>query len=221
MAQVRFLTLCVALASLSLGGCADWQRHMQSRLPEPTPAYADKAITVSPTRSVHVVDFMDGSSKISADQAAYLEAFIAQTAIEPGSVVMVEHPSSRLRLAHSRANTVETWLKSKGFEVSEVKTSTVDEGKVQLMVDHLIALGPNCPNWQYHPYETFSSQVSPNMGCSDRSNLAAMVANPRDLVSGDVATRPSGAGSIAGQARYNSDAIRPLQRESSTSVSGN
>lgn len=217
MVKVRLISLVAMVASLSLGGCADWQRHMQNSLPAPTPMYADKTITVAPTRSVHTVSFTDGSSKLAPEQAAYLEAFLAQSVVESGTVVMVEHPSSRLRLAHNRASAVEGWLRSHGYAVSQVKASSAAEGQVNLMVDHLVALGPNCPNWEHHPYETFSAQQSPNMGCADRTNLAAMVANPRDLVSGAVPTKPSGAATVFGQYRYNTDTVRPIIRESSKS----
>jgi len=47
---------------------------------------------------------------------------------------------------------------------------------------------PNCPDWSDSEANVGDGQ-SANFGCATRSNLAAMIANPDDLLRGQVATQ--------------------------------
>jgi pilus biogenesis lipoprotein CpaD len=176
------------------------------------PAMADKQITVAPTRSVHVVSYTERKVQPSTDEQAQLANFLNNTVAERGMAVMVERPARRAdRLTRQRAEALVGWLTREGFHVHRYDAGDVDPGKVRIAVDHLVAMAPNCPNWEYHKYHEYGSQPSPNFGCADRANLAAMVANPRDLIVGQVPENPSGHGPLYGEARYRTDNIRALQ----------
>src|SRR5690606_33108943 len=43
------------------------------------------------------------------------------------------------------------------------------------------AIAPECGHWPVNVAENFSNMPAPNFGCAQQANLAAMVANPRDL----------------------------------------
>lgn len=45
-----------------------------------------------------------------------------------------------------------------------------------------VAIGPECGDWSTNAAINPSNQSHPNFGCATQRNLAAMVANPRDLV---------------------------------------
>ena len=45
------------------------------------------------------------------------------------------------------------------------------------------AQAPSCGDWSTNLAETSANLTSPNFGCATQKNLAAMVADPRDLVS--------------------------------------
>jgi len=65
-----------------------------------------------------------------------------------------------------------------------VTAGVVQPGSVRVVVSRRRAVVPNCPNWS-RPSETdFNNRSMSNYGCALNANLAAMVANPEDLVHG-------------------------------------
>ncbi|CAN5486324.1 hypothetical protein BH10PSE12_BH10PSE12_06790 [soil metagenome] len=59
------------------------------------------------------------------------------------------------------------------------------DGAVRLIVRRATAHVPGCPDWSIKDENTGMGETSPNYGCGVNSNLAAMVANPADLVRGE------------------------------------
>jgi pilus assembly protein CpaD len=57
-------------------------------------------------------------------------------------------------------------------------------GTARIIVTRSTASVPNCPNWSKSTEANYNSSNHPNYGCAVNSNLAAMVADPEDLVSG-------------------------------------
>lgn len=67
-----------------------------------------------------------------------------------------------------------------------------------------------CPNWRELEGAAFANDPSPNFGCATAGNLAAMIADPRDLVA---PPEPGGAdGDVAAQSvqRYRARTVQPL-----------
>ncbi|MGL5838056.1 MAG: CpaD family pilus assembly protein [Sphingorhabdus sp.] len=60
----------------------------------------------------------------------------------------------------------------------------VTPGTVRVVVTRSSASVPDCPNWSKTTEANYNSSTSPNYGCATNSNLAAMVADPEDLVRG-------------------------------------
>jgi len=46
----------------------------------------------------------------------------------------------------------------------------------------LAATGPECGDWSVNIEQNYSNMPAPNFGCAQQANIAAMVANPQDLV---------------------------------------
>jgi len=65
-----------------------------------------------------------------------------------------------------------------------VTAGTVQPGSVRVIVTRRRAGVPGCPNWSRPSQPELNNQSTPNFGCSVNGNLAAMVANPEDLVHG-------------------------------------
>ncbi|MBB5984354.1 CpaD family pilus assembly protein [Sphingobium lignivorans] len=57
-------------------------------------------------------------------------------------------------------------------------------GGVRVVVSRSTASVPGCPSWRDKAEADFVGGLSDNYGCAAASNLAAMVADPRDLVEG-------------------------------------
>jgi pilus assembly protein CpaD len=65
-----------------------------------------------------------------------------------------------------------------------VTVGTVQPGSVRVVVSRRRAVVPGCPNWSLPSNPNYDNRNMSNFGCGVNSNLAAMVANPEDLVHG-------------------------------------
>ena len=57
---------------------------------------------------------------------------------------------------------------------------------------HLTAIGPKCEPYSDALVDRYANDPLPQLGCSTANNLAAMIANPADLVRGELPLRPEG-----------------------------
>ena len=65
-----------------------------------------------------------------------------------------------------------------------VTAGLVQPGNVRVVVSRRRAEVPGCPNWSAPSNPNWENRAMSNFGCAVNSNLAAMVANPEDLVHG-------------------------------------
>lgn len=73
-------------------------------------------------------------------------------------------------------------------ETAPVTAGNVAPGTARVVVTRSTASVPNCPNWTKTTEANYNSSNHPNYGCAVNSNLAAMVADPEDLVRGREST---------------------------------
>jgi pilus assembly protein CpaD len=69
-------------------------------------------------------------------------------------------------------------------EDSSAAAGAAPDGAVRLVVRRATATVPGCPDWRSKAETDINLGASSNFGCGVNSNLAAMVANPEDLVRG-------------------------------------
>jgi len=65
-----------------------------------------------------------------------------------------------------------------------VTQGNIPSGAVRVIVSRMNASVPGCPDWTRSSNPNFNGHSMSNYGCAMNSNLAAMVADPRDLISG-------------------------------------
>ena len=65
-----------------------------------------------------------------------------------------------------------------------VTTGAVQPGAVRVIVSRRRANVPYCPNWSVPSQPNFDNRNMSNFGCGVNSNIAAMVADPEDLIHG-------------------------------------
>lgn len=73
-------------------------------------------------------------------------------------------------------------------ETAPVTAGNINPGTARVVVTRSTASVPNCPNWTKTTESNFNSSNHPNYGCAVNSNMAAMVADPEDLVRGREST---------------------------------
>lgn len=69
-------------------------------------------------------------------------------------------------------------------EDSSAAAGTAPQGSVRLIVRRATARVPGCPDWSDKSETDPQMGASSNFGCGVNGNLAAMIANPEDLVRG-------------------------------------
>jgi pilus assembly protein CpaD len=65
-----------------------------------------------------------------------------------------------------------------------VTNGVVEPGTVRVVITRTHASVPNCPDWATHVADYGTNTTSSGFGCAVNGNLAAMVANPEDLIHG-------------------------------------
>ncbi|MEQ1725748.1 MAG: CpaD family pilus assembly lipoprotein [Sphingopyxis sp.] len=79
----------------------------------------------------------------------------------------------------------------KGLLLSEhapLTSGAIAPGSIRIVVTRSSARVPGCPDWSQRMSANWGNNTSANYGCASNANLAAMVADPSDLVSGQPGT---------------------------------
>lgn len=65
-----------------------------------------------------------------------------------------------------------------------IVTGEVQPGQARVVIARSRASVPGCPDWSDKSDITLGNGISANYGCANNGNLAAMLANPEDLIKG-------------------------------------
>jgi pilus assembly protein CpaD len=72
-----------------------------------------------------------------------------------------------------------------------VTQGEIPSGALRVIVSRVKAEVPGCPDWSRPAQPDLNSNTSSNFGCATNSNLAAMIADPEDLLEGQVSNKTS------------------------------
>jgi pilus assembly protein CpaD len=156
-----------------------------------------QATRVSLTHTVH---FAPGAGGLDPQETAALADFLAQSDAAAASSVLVLSASAAS--GDGRVQRLADALARQGFrpQVKPAMDAPVDA--VRLEVERYEASVPNCPNWSKPPGNDFANTLHSDFGCATATNLAAMVADPRDLVVGRTLGPAEGDPAVAALERY-------------------
>jgi len=73
-------------------------------------------------------------------------------------------------------------------EGTPVTAGQVGPGQARVVITRSVASVPDCPDWSHTAEGNEKNATNPNFGCATNGNLAAMVANPEDLIHGQQGT---------------------------------
>jgi pilus assembly protein CpaD len=134
------------------------------------------------SRSDFVFDASAPGGSFAPAEKARLDAWFRGLDLGYGDSIYVDAPyadSARYEVAQVAGNY--------GMMVqpgAPVTAGAVAPGMVRVIVSRTRAEVPNCPNWSTPSQPNYNNRMLSNFGCAVNSNLAAMVANPEDLVHG-------------------------------------
>ena len=170
----RSLILIGAVAAL--GAC-------QTTAPTDRPAKGLSSVNVPVvTRADYALDLAAPDGSLSASEAARLDGWFRSMVLGYGDMIYVDGATG-----YSVRDDVARVAGEYGMLVSlgaPMTPGPVPQGMVRVVVARSSASVPGCPNWSKASTPNFYNASMSNFGCGVNSNLAAMVANPQDLVSG-------------------------------------
>lgn len=138
------------------------------------------------TRSHFVLDVNTAASGSLPDgELGRLSGWFDALELGYGDRVAIDDPGHNAGPAARGA--VETLVAQKGLLVSDIAPVTeghVPAGTMRVVVSRSVAAVPGCPDWSHRSHTDFQARTSENYGCGVNSTLAAMIADPEDLVRG-------------------------------------
>jgi pilus assembly protein CpaD len=134
------------------------------------------------TRADYVFDAAAPGGTLAPAEKARLDAWFRGLDLGYGDSIYVDAPyadAARFEVAQVAGNY--GMMLQPGAPVT---AGAVPSGTVRVIVSRARAQVPGCPNWSVPSQPNFNNRTMSNFGCGVNSNIAAMVANPEDLVHG-------------------------------------
>lgn len=131
----------------------------------------------------YTLDVSTGSAGLAYGEQQRLAGWFDAMGVKYGDKVYVDAPSAN----DATRSAVEAVASRYGLLLSEEAPMTggnVPAGTARVIVTRTRASVPGCPNWSSNSDFNPNNGLSSNYGCATNSNLAAMIANPEDLIRG-------------------------------------
>ena len=138
-------------------------------------------------RTNYTFDVQTGQGGLDISERQRLAAWFDTVELGYGDRVTIEDPMS----SEATRDAVSELAGRHGVLVSDVAPVTegyVEPGFARVVLTRSKAHVPGCPNWSAKSDMNYNNATSPGYGCSVNSNMAAMVANPEDLLQGQEGT---------------------------------
>ncbi len=171
----------LAAAAAMLGACAQTSPNADLNLKAATPLdqYPLKAQTM--TKSINLRVEPDG---LSANQRAALDQVASQASWVSGNPVNVEIVTAGDPVAVAAGHGIGDYLSAHAVDDNDISLSSTQDQPSDVVTVNLVyyrAKTYDCNQAWENMAATGANKVSQNFGCAIYSNLAAQVADPRDL----------------------------------------
>jgi len=163
------------LVAAALGGCT----HTVADLPERGVAPVNVPVV---TRADYVFDAVASGDRLASGEAARLDNWFRGLGLGYGDTIYVDSA-----YGGGAASDVARVAGNYGMMVTPgapMTAGAVQPDALRVIVSRNRAEVPNCPNWSVASQPNFENRTMSNFGCAVNGNLAAMVANPEDLIHG-------------------------------------
>jgi pilus assembly protein CpaD len=150
---------------------------------EPSPARGLESVNVPVvTRSDYAFDAAAPDGSLAPGEQARLDAWFRGLDLGYGDAIYVDGAyADAARSDVARVASRYGLLLSNGAPVAQ---GMVAPGAVRVVVSRTRASVPGCPNWREKSQPNWNNHNMSNYGCGVNGNLAAMIADPNDLVWG-------------------------------------
>ncbi|MCK0129079.1 CpaD family pilus assembly protein [Erythrobacter sp. F6033] len=168
------LALSIGLITAGCGGVAT-----------NTSLYSTKQAVVE--RTNFTFDVQTNASGLPIGEQSRLNGWFEAMDLRYGDRVTIEDPANSTAVSTA----VNDLAGRYGIIVSKVAPTTagyLQPGQARVVITRSSASVPGCPDWSAKSDTNYMNANSPGYGCGVNSNLAAMIANPEDLLEGQKGT---------------------------------
>lgn len=165
------------------------------------------------TRSDYVFDISANGDRLQPSEAGRLQGWFDTLGLGYGDRVSVDMSDGYNAAARDDVADVVARYGLLLDQAAPVTSGALAPGNIRVVVSRMKADVPSCPDWGREIADDFNNHNYANFGCGVNKNLAAMVANPADLVSGQV-------GSSTIDARTSGKAIKSYRSAKPTGEGG-
>lgn len=166
------LILLAALPALTLSACTGTQNRGLESVHQPVVERRDYAL-----------DLQAGSGRLAPGEAERLDGWLRTVRVGYGDRIAIDDDGSAPTAGGEIAGVVARY----GLLLADrapVVAGAIAPGTVRVVLSRRRAAVPSCPDWSHNLTNDFEGNTHSNYGCATNRNLAAMVANPADLVRG-------------------------------------
>lgn len=138
-------------------------------------------------RTSYTLDVASSPGGLSIPEQQRLAAWFEAMDLRYGDRVSIEDPMASAAVRSD----VAAIAGRHGILLSEgapVTAGFVQPGATRVVITRSTASVPGCPDWSAKSDMNYNNATSPGYGCAINGNLAAMVANPEDLIEGQAGT---------------------------------
>ena len=180
--MVRFRNILpVLLLGSSLAGCATGPNMQNEAWYSNRGYYSENQPVVQ--RTNYVLDVTTTGNGMPTTEAARLSDWFDTLQLRYGDRIYVEDPTGNARVRADVARVAAAY----GLELTDgapVSAGAARPGSARVVVRRSTASVPTCPNWRQAGLPNGIESTESYFGCAMNSNIAAMIANPDDLVLG-------------------------------------
>lgn len=158
---------------LTVAGCGG--------MPSNTSLYSTKQPVVE--RTNYTLDVNTTNAGLTISEQQRLNGWFETMDLGYGDRVTIEDPASNPAVSDA----VNDLAGRYGLIVSATAPTTAGQlqpGQARVVITRSTASVPGCPDWSATSDMNYNNGMSPGYGCAVNSNIAAMVANPEDLLEG-------------------------------------
>lgn len=138
-------------------------------------------------RTTYTLDVASGYDGLSIPEQQRLAGWFQAMDLRYGDRVSIEDPvaSGATKAAIAGIAARHGILLADGAPVTQ---GQVQPGTARVVITRSTASVPNCPNWERKSDANYANATAPGYGCAVNGNMAAMIANPEDLIHGQAGT---------------------------------
>tara|TARA_B100000678_G_C18155471_1_gene480723 strand:+ start:222 stop:833 length:612 start_codon:yes stop_codon:yes gene_type:complete len=164
--------LCASALALSLAGCGGNINSSVNSVHQPVVE-----------RTHYTLDLIAGPGGLPIPEQRRLAGWFEALDLSYGDRVSIEADTA----SPATFENVDAIVSRYDLALSDTAPVTegfVEPGRVRVIVTRSTASVPSCPDWSDSYDGNYANATSRNYGCATNSNMAAMIANPEDLIRG-------------------------------------